>query len=269
MDLTSVQLQYKGYFFTPLLWRNHTVLTLEQLDFPKEFKPLSLHRIPGNIVLGKRVEHFVYQEFDSCKNIQILKRNVQIQDQKITIGEIDCILTKDARPIHLEIVYKFYLYDPTRGNNELNMWVGPNKKDSLIEKLKKLKNKQLPLAHHPLTKNLFDEAKVDMEQMRQYVYFKAQLFVPFKSEPRKFKLLNKNCVQGFYVSLVELQQFDLCVFYIPVKADWLIDAHQNVEWMDYQQFYEKVNTHVEQKKSPMCWLKYPDGRLQKLFVVFW
>lgn len=269
MDLTSDQLQYKGYFSTPLLWRNHSVLALEQLDFKKEFKPLKLDPIPGNLVLGKRVEHFVYQEFDSYQNIEVRQRNIQIQDQKVTIGEIDCLLTKDDTPIHLEIVYKFYLYDPKIGNDELDQWIGPNKKDSLVEKLKKLKNKQLPLAYHPLAKGLFDEANMDLEHLRQFVYFKAQLFVPFEAEPIEFNLLNEDCVQGSYIAFNELQRFSSCEFYIPAKADWLIDVQQDVDWMKYRPFNEKVKAQIEQQRSPMCWIKFPDGRLQKMFVVFW
>ena len=44
--------------------------------------------------------------------------------------------------IHLEIVYKFYLYDNTIGTSEIDHWIGPNRNDSLREKLEKLKSKR-------------------------------------------------------------------------------------------------------------------------------
>ena len=82
------------------------------------------------------------------KEIKILAENVQIQNEKTTVGEIDCILTTAKKPVHLEIIYKFYLYDKSVGTNELEHWIGPNRRDSLVSKLNKLKDKQLPLLYN-------------------------------------------------------------------------------------------------------------------------
>jgi len=109
----KIQLQYQGYLNTPLLWKDQPIFGLEQLQVPRlsitEFKtPIS-----DNLLLGKRVERFVVNELEQSQNIEILLQNTQVQNGKITIGEIDCILKQDGVPIHLEIVYKFYLYDPS------------------------------------------------------------------------------------------------------------------------------------------------------------
>ena len=41
--------------------------------------------------------------------------------------------------IHMELAYKFYLFDPNISSESINNWIGPNRNDSLNEKLEKLK----------------------------------------------------------------------------------------------------------------------------------
>ena len=64
-------------------------------------------------------------------------KGVKIIVDKITIGEIDCLIEYLNKYIHLEIVYKFYLYDEHINTGELDHWIGPNRKDSLVFKLNK------------------------------------------------------------------------------------------------------------------------------------
>jgi len=72
------------------------------------------------------------------------------------VGELDCLILRDKKPIHLEVIYKFYLYDASVGDTEIAHFIGPNRKDSLIEKLTKLQEKQLPILKQTL--NLADKA---------------------------------------------------------------------------------------------------------------
>ena len=42
----------------------------------------------------------------------VLSENIQIQENvNQTIGELDCLFLDESQPIHLEIQFKFYLYD--------------------------------------------------------------------------------------------------------------------------------------------------------------
>ena len=107
--------------------------------------------------LGHLVERFVSHELHYSKNIEVLAENIQIKQEKVTIGEIDCLLKYKQTPIHLEISYKFYLYDESVGASELEHWIGPNRKDSLIEKITKLKTKQLPLLYKPAAEQLLKQ----------------------------------------------------------------------------------------------------------------
>ena len=108
MDLISkhTQLRYLGYANTPVLWNDDNVLGLRQ------FKPLmqvagSLGKnVPENLPLGKLVERFVTADLEKLNDIEILLENTQVQDGKLTIGELDCILKQNSIPIHLEIMYQ-------------------------------------------------------------------------------------------------------------------------------------------------------------------
>lgn len=263
-----IQLQYQGYFNSALLWKTSNLLDLIQLEVPEQSTSLCTEFIPDNLRLGKRVERFVSSELQQLPEIEILKENIQIQDGKITIGELDCLLTRHDIPFHLEIVYKFYLYDSSVGSSEFEHWIGPNRNDSLIKKLDKLKNKQLPLLYKEQTKALLDDLQLNVNEIKQRVYFKAQLFVPYKTTI-KFELLNKECLTGFYIHFSKLTPLANAKFHIPSKTDWLIQVHSNVTWLNFNQFKSVVTLLYKNQTSPLCWVKLPKGTIQKFFVVWW
>jgi len=266
-SINNIQAQYNGFIKTFLLWE-HSVLGLKQLKLPTEETTVFNESIPNNLRLGKRVERFVSHQLKQLTEIEILIENIQIQNEKITIGELDCIFKYDNNPIHLEIVYKFYLYDEKVGTTELDHWIGPNRKDSLISKLTKLKEKQTPLLYNPLTKPMLDTLNLKADEFQQLVYFKAQLFTPYQKEV-KFTLLNKECVNGFYVPISELVQFTDCKFYIPSKTNWLLEVQSEVKWLSYLLFSDEIHQIIGQKTAPLCWIKFPNRTLQKFFVVWW
>ncbi len=271
MDLNSkeIQLQYEGFLQTPLLWSSKEIFSLEQLNLSKKQVTIFEENIQKKLRLGKRVERFVCNELNQHKTITILKENIQIQDGNITIGEIDCLLKQQGKPIHLEIVYKFYLYDETAGSTELEHWIGPNRKDSLVKKLTKLKEKQLPLLFKPQTKLSLEKLKICANEIKQLVYFKAQLFVPYQQKHSAFKLINNNCINGFYIYFQELSQFLECKFHIPTKVNWLQETKTQVNWISFKKFKLAIEVFMQNKTSPLCWMKQPNGKIYKIFIVWW
>lgn len=267
--MDSIQLQYEGYLKTPLLWKNRDILGLQQLELqiqsPTKFK----ESIPDHIRLGKRVERFVSAVLNQHENIEILLENAQIKHDKITIGEIDCILKQNGVPVHLEIIYKFYLYDPQCGTNEMDHWVGPNRKDSLVQKLNKLKDKQLPLIYKEQVKQVLDVLYVKSQDIVQRVCFKAQLFMPYQANNDDLILVNKDCVKGFYINYADIGQFSHCQFHIPTKANWLIEIQAKVDWISFLQFKDSITPQILEKRAPLCWIRHPDGFTEKIFVVWW
>jgi len=198
-----------------------------------------------------------------------LAENIQIKRDKVTIGEIDCLLKHKHTPIHLEIIYKFYLYDESVGNSELEHWIGPNRKDSLIEKVTKLKNKQLPLLYKPETEQVINQLNLNIEEIQQQVYFKAQLFVPYRMLGMPLRIINNQCIQGYYLHFNDLTQLSSYTFHIPTKLNWLTQVHDDVTWMTYNESITLIKKSINQQRAPLCWLKKPDGNLEKFFVVWW
>ncbi|PWH83582.1 DUF1853 domain-containing protein [Algibacter marinivivus] len=260
--------RYEGFLKTPCLWVNNSIFNIEQFEISSKYDKIEIS-LDENLRLGKYVERLVSFELEQQNDISVLAENIQIQDGKITLGELDCLLLKNDKPVHLEIIYKFYLYDESVGDSEINHFIGPNRKDSLLEKLNKLKDKQLPLLYSDVCKPYLDTLDINIEVIKQQVYFKAQLFLPFSNQDIKLNTLNTDCIAGFYINLNALQQFEDCKFYIPNKKDWLVIPHANVNWLNFNTFELKTKNFLEQKFSALCWIKFKNGELKKLFLVWW
>jgi len=225
--------------------------------------------IPEKLRLGKLAERFICHQLQNDDSIKILLENYQIKREKITIGELDCLLLNNSQAIHLEIVYKFYLYDPSVGTNELEHWIGPNRTDSLVKKLDKLKNKQFPLLYNENTKSILKQHDLKSETIEQKVSFKAQLYIPFQTNKVEFKVINKACVKGFYLKKEQLSYFEDCMFYVPIKINWLQDTNPNVLWINYSSFIKILEEQLEKKQSPLCWIQTQNGDISKYFIVWW
>jgi uncharacterized protein len=157
----NIQQQYQGFLNTALLWTNR-LQGLQQLELPAIQTTIFEGAITQNPRLGKRVESFVSCYLRQYNCIEIIQENIQIQHGNRTIGEIDCLLLENQIPTHLEIVYKFYLYDNTHGASEIEHWIGPNRNDSLQQKLDKLSTKQLPLLYKTACEPLLEELQMDV-----------------------------------------------------------------------------------------------------------
>ncbi len=263
-----IQKRYEGYLKTPVLWKGDAVSNLYQFEILLKFNSFS-GVLDEKTRLGKYVERFVSFELKQQSNISILAENIQIQKDKITLGELDCLLLKDEQPIHLEIIYKFYLYDKSVGETEIEHFIGPNKKDSLIEKTNKLKDKQLPLLHSNACKVYLDKLNLKVENIEQQVYFKAQLFMPYNNKEIQLKTLNNDCISGLYITYKELANFINCKFYIPNKKDWLIKPNSNVTWLNFNNFKTLTKNYFDEKFSTLCWVKKANGEINKIFLVWW
>jgi len=268
MDTVTLQRNFDGYVNTPILWCDAPVYGLK--PYVLGSYPIEHHIIPTgkNLRLGKLVEQFVFHQMAADPSCTILAENIQIQDDKLTIGELDALLMTDAGPVHLEIIYKFYLYAPDEGDSELAHWIGPNRKDALVQKLTKLKEKQLPLLYHPKTQPLLKKLGLIASDIQQQVLFKAQLFLPLHFKGDAFSQLNLECVNGFYSTSADLAQFKADQFYIPSKLDWIMDPDDTVTWLDYEDFMVEVMVWLHEHRSPLCWLK-TGTNFKKFFVVWW
>jgi hypothetical protein len=128
----------------------------------------------GNPRLG-----FLYQElckrlFDDHPHYQMIAEEVQLQQDKRTIGAIDFLLknTEENRVEHWEVAIKFYLLKQGR-------WYGPNAKDRLDIKLSRMLEHQLTMTNTKAFQILFPE----FEQITKHLLMQGRLYVnPFESE---------------------------------------------------------------------------------------
>ena len=136
--------------------------------------------LPTNVRLGHLAEKVVSELIKSSTNYKVVYENIQIIEAKKTIGEIDFIVEEvtTEQAIHVELAYKIYLFDPSISSEEVNNWIGPNRNDSLTEKLEKLKRKQFPLLYHSGVKSILKGLKI--EEVSQGLCLLVSLFIPYE-----------------------------------------------------------------------------------------
>ncbi len=226
------------------------------------------------LVLGKRVEHFMSYYLQNDTPYRILAQNIQVFDNKITLGEIDFLIQHrhSRQVIHLEQVYKFYLYVPKASLYHNDPWIGPNYKDSLQQKMDKLSQKQFPLLQHPKTQDLLHELGINSSTIEQHLSFKAALFVPYYAPFCEDHSINKACIQGYWMRLDEFETnkfFQDQQFFLPQKQDWGSAPIHHTNWKSYSIILEQIKISLANKRAPMCWVKQKGGSYSKLFIVWW
>ena len=125
----------------------------------------------------------------------------------------------------------------------------------------KLKEKQLPLLYSKECLTYLKSLNLISTEISQQLFFKAQLFVPLKDYGNDFPLINSECINGFYINIKELNEFNNCKFHIPNKHNWLVKPHTNIGWLGFTDFIAKLQIYLNDKKSPLCWLKKSNGEL--------
>jgi len=272
----NLEEQYIGFFKSHPLWFNEE-FGMKSFDFsgisgipiPTKISDLNLN---PNEVLGKRVEHFFRLALQQSINYHLIAYNEQIFDDKITLGELDFIIfdRRDNRYIHVELVFKFYLYDSSIPE-EIDRWIGPNRKDTLPFKLKKLKQKQFPLLYHTASQAILEKHNIPIENISQEACYLAHLFLPFSKPKLIPKKVNSKCVAGYWIAISDFkgEDFTNFKFHLPLKKYWMVDPKLNKEWSSYTTILENINLQIEQKKSPLLWVKNNEDQFFKLFVVWW
>ncbi|MGO4818817.1 DUF1853 family protein [Flavobacterium sp. W22_SRS_FP1] len=225
--------------------------------------------LPTNIRLGHLEEKIVSELIKSSTNYNVLFEHFQIIEDRKTLGEIDFIIKNriDKKLIHLELAYKFYLFDPGISSEPINNWIGPNRNDSLIEKLNKLKNKQFPLLYHKCTASKLET--IDIDSVSQALCLLVSLFIPYEFKTKLSPSYEK-AIKGYYLNLetfISLQDSEKS-YCLPSKKEWGMDASENKIWTNYQDVENQIMKSIEEKQAPLCWQKYK-GTYLSFFIVWW
>lgn len=227
------------------------------------------------LTTNKRLGHFAEELFiglmkRTLKPNEQLLTNIQIVANKVTLGELDIIKVAEQLT-HIEFCYKVYLYDNTLSEDEFHCWIGPNRRDSLAQKVDKLKSKQLPLLFNEQTTSLLQKPIKNYDQLTKFqeVAFMAQLYAPYSDYLSK-KRFHYGQPDGFYIHFNALDQFQNTEWYVPAsKLDWILHPHLNVVWMDQNALKSVLQKHYDRNSNPLCWMKDANGELFKCFVVNW
>lgn len=250
--------------FTLFKWLNRISNTSSNPIFEKEFSK--------NLVLGKRVEYFFLLAIKASPEYELIANNIQINDENRTLGELDFIVKnlKTSKVLHIELMYKFYVYDP-EFLQEMERWIGPNRKDSLLQKIEKVKTNQFPLLHTSETKKYLSSLDLSSEDIEQQLYFKATLFIPEKFMNKEFPNINKQSIAGYWYHLEDFSKFDRSdlKFYAPEKQDWPIDPKFGEIWVDFKEITDQIGELHLKKKSPLIWVKKHNGIFERLIIVWW
>ncbi len=272
-----IENQFEGFINTPSIFENSKYSGFTLFVFPNKISFTSSNQIldknfSKNLVLGKRVEYFFLAAIKDSGEYQIIAHNIQINDKDRTLGELDFILKdiETSKLLHIELMYKFYVYDPEI-TIEMERWIGPNRKDSLLQKVEKVKENQFPLLYNPETKEYLQSINIDSEDIQQEICFKASLFIPKELKSYYFPYINIECIIGFWIHLNDLRDYNQegFQFFSPEKQDWPIDPKYGEEWNNYITIYSQIQDLHLRNKSPLIWIKNPDGNFERIIVVWW
>lgn len=225
--------------------------------------------LPTNLRLGHLAERVVAGALHAARNYHVVYENVQIKQGNTTLGELDFILqNKETNAlVHMELAYKFYLYDPSIANEPVKNWIGPNRNDSLVQKLDKLHTKQFQLLHSPEAQAQFTD--LQNQPIAQQLCLLTNLFVPLGFDVHQIPQY-QYALTGYYVDYASFlaRASQPAQYYVPKKKAWGMDPQSAPQWEDFQTVQPHIAQAIEEQQAPLVWVKINDG-FEQLFVVWW
>ena len=274
MDFTPKE-QFLGFLATPKIFAENGIFEYPLYETVNELKEEQLPNIPNApaSVLGKRMEHFFNCYVKLFTSEKILLQNEQIIENKKTLGELDFILKDTASEVvsHIELIFKFYLFDPETGTSELDHLIGPNKRDSLNKKLQRLQKRQFPLLFQEETKRILGTQHLDPQNIIQKMCFKAAVFLPKQATAISFEKVNPQTVSGFWIRASEFtfKAYGKNGFFTPQKRYWPVLPHLNKTWFSFEEIKTQIHPLLEKEFSPLLWMRTSNGRYERFFIVWW
>ncbi len=260
-----------GFYNTPPLWKN-VQFGLQQFKMPEVDAVTDISiQIPARLRLGHQMEYVFKHLIDLSNKFEVRHNNINVEEGKLRIGELDFILKEknSNKHLHVELAYKFYIINPEI-SQPIYRLMGPNKRDMFYTKLDKLKEKQFPLLFHNSLQQYWQPDGIEPSEVLQQCCFKAQLFQPY-GQKVSIRPLNTDCITGSWIRFDDFKtsEFQSYEYYIPYKIQWVIAPNENVEWMSHYEILLEVNLRLLKENAPMLWVKPPSGEIKKLFVVWW
>lgn len=112
---------------------------LDTTDFEHKLRKFLDEKFEGSTLLGKYFEALIEFIIREDEQLELIYHNEQLIVDKRTLGELDFVFydRSNGQLIHLECALKYYLGH--HESRDLQNWIGPNKRDTLYNKVEKLK----------------------------------------------------------------------------------------------------------------------------------
>ncbi|MGB0177909.1 MAG: DUF1853 family protein, partial [Owenweeksia sp.] len=110
------------------------------------------------------------------------------------------------------------------------------------------------------------------ESLKQKLHLTGSLFVPYQNPDITLPdNINPQAVAGYWVSAKHFTEaeFGNHLFTIVPKENWLLSPATNEKWNSFTTTCGKIRSLHYEQRSPMLWVKKPDGNRIRLFVVWW
>lgn len=279
--------RFKAFYQTPTLWKGTLCglksFGLSQFKFDHDLEAqesLELPNIPHGTVLGKRAEYFFKFCVEQSTNYELIAHNLQIFKGNVTLGELDYVICEKntGKLLHIELVYKFYCYDPNHREQKSSLvepfhstfsrYIGPNRRDNFLYKLERLRNHQLPLLHTPQAIETLKSLEINTAHVQQQVCFLAHVFIPQSHWQHAFKFINKKCIAGYYLEYSAFAKAETShTYYAPEKYAWKMKPHALEQSFTHQEVKVLCAASLSRGFAPMLWLQTINGIYERFFVV--
>ncbi|GAA4028305.1 DUF1853 family protein [Actimicrobium antarcticum] len=192
--------------------------------------------------LGRYAEKLLAFYFGCQENL--LAHGVQVRAGNETIGEFDYLLRDGDALVHWEFATKLYLLE---GSADGDYFVGPNRADTLLTKMRKILDRQLSLGQHPAAQ-VHLAGPIDRAQ----ALVKGWLFYHGEDQPGPALGLTADHCRGFWCSMADAVQLDASGFVLLPRLSWLaplqVDADQT---LDKEAMLQGLQQHFVENPMPV------------------
>ena len=172
--------------------------------------------------LGTYFEYLVYFWLDNLDDVHLHGTNIQLREEKQTLGELDLLFRYQGQDYHWELAVKFYALAGDSANTA--HWFGPLKKDTLKRKLDRLFTHQLPILKTPA--GISHLKDLELTSVKSFPFLKGRLFTHAYDQRLLLNypaIVSEHCAQGLWLERSELYR-------LPRLPELMISRRPKVRW---------------------------------------
>lgn len=271
----AIDRQLKGFLKTHQLLNSQSISPYPNFDVKDILiSPDVSHlekELKNFLYVGKRMEIFFTTTIENHPDYNLILHSLQLRnEQKTTLGEIDFLVedVKLQQIIHVELVFKFYIFDPDYHSDDLMCFMGPKRKDFLKKKLHKLHTHQFPILFTKECQEALSKLQIHPKNIQQKLCYKAQVYLPYNKKVSLPSYINSDCISGFWLKFVDFEKLSKdSTFIIPQRQDWMEFPDFSVYVSnDFWSAHTAVEKLIQQGHAPMLWEKSKEGKINSYFI---